>query len=58
MSIQTVKLPPYIPEPKKYHEDGECYCKRPLPSGRVYNAGTGIRWEACALCNKLPRRPK
>ena len=51
------ELPPvsvYIPD---RHVEGDCHCRKPLPSGRIYNGGTGHRWEACRLCYKLPRRP-
>lgn len=47
----------WTPTVKDRHPEGDCKCPHPLPSGRIYKAHTGERWEACILCGKLPRRP-
>lgn len=55
MGIQSMKLPEYRPVPmsKDYHPGGDCYCKKPLASGRIYNG-----WEACRICDRLPRHAR
>jgi hypothetical protein len=59
MTTQRMHLPERQPVPEVHdrHPTGDRHCRRPLPSGRVYTAGTGRRWEACALCGRIPRHP-
>jgi hypothetical protein len=56
MSQRRMHLPERQPVPEIHdkHPTGDCHCRRPMPSGGVYTAGTGRRWEACALCGRIP----
>ncbi len=43
----------------RFHPDGDCECKRPLPSGRWYRGKRGApAYEACDCCDHLMKHAR